>query len=68
MISEKSKELAEACYIAKDIADFFRSFAEWKELNTTPISIIPEGVKTSGNTNQERSDNTDTNSKNRRIL
>ena len=41
MISEKSKELAEACYIAKDIVDFFRSFAEGRELNTTPIGIIP---------------------------
>lgn len=41
MISEKSKKLAEACHIAKDIADFFRSFAEGKELNTTPIGIIP---------------------------
>ena len=41
MISEKSKKLAEACYVAKDIADFFRSFAEGKELSTTPIGTIP---------------------------
>ena len=37
VISEKSKKLEEACYVAKDIVDLFRIFAEGEELNTTPI-------------------------------
>lgn len=37
MIDFKSKKLEEACYVAKDIVDLFRIFAEGGELNTTPI-------------------------------
>ena len=37
IISEKSKKLEEACYVAKDIVDLFRIFAEGEEINTTPI-------------------------------
>ena len=40
IISEKSKKLEEACYVAKDIVDLFRIFAEGEELNTTPIGKI----------------------------
>ncbi len=40
LISEKSKKLEEACYVAKDIVDLFRIFAEGEELNTTPIGKI----------------------------
>lgn len=40
MISKKSKKLEEACYVAKDIVDLFRIFAECEELNTTPIGKI----------------------------
>ncbi|MDE5579990.1 MAG: SMI1/KNR4 family protein [Treponemataceae bacterium] len=37
IICTKSKRLEEACYVAKDIVDLFRIFAEGEELNTTPI-------------------------------
>ena len=37
IISEKSKKLEEACYVAKDIVDLFRIFAEGEEINTIPI-------------------------------
>lgn len=37
MINENSTKLEEACYVAKDIVDLFRIFAEGGELNTTPI-------------------------------
>lgn len=37
IISSKSTKLEEACYVAKDIVDLFRIFAEGGELNTTPI-------------------------------
>lgn len=37
IISENSTKLEEACYVAKDIVDLFRIFAEGGELNTTPI-------------------------------
>ena len=40
IISENSKKLEEACYVAKDIVDLFRIFAEGEELNTTPIGKI----------------------------
>ena len=40
VISSKSKKLEEACYVAKDIVDLFRIFAEGEELNTTPIGKI----------------------------
>lgn len=40
IICEKSKELEEACYVAKDFVDLFRIFAEGEELNTTPIGRI----------------------------
>lgn len=40
IISEKSKKLEEACYVAKDIVDLFRIFAEGEEINTTPIGKI----------------------------
>lgn len=40
MICQKSKKLEEACYVAKDIVDLFRIFAEGEELNTTPIGKI----------------------------
>ena len=40
IISESSKKLEEACYVAKDIVDLFRIFAEGEELNTTPIGKI----------------------------
>ncbi len=37
MICQKSKKIEEACYVAKDIVDLFRIFAEGEELNTIPI-------------------------------
>ena len=37
IISEKSKKLEQACYVAKDIVDLFRIFAEGEEINTIPI-------------------------------
>ena len=37
IICSRSKKLEEACYVAKDIVDLFRIFAEGEELNTTPI-------------------------------
>ena len=37
IISEKSKKLEEACYVAKDIVDLFRIFAEGEDINTIPI-------------------------------
>lgn len=40
IIYTKSKKLEEACYVAKDIVDLFRIFAEGEELNTTPIGKI----------------------------
>ena len=40
IICNKSKKLEEACYVAKDIVDLFRIFAEGEELNTTPIGKI----------------------------
>lgn len=40
LVSEKSKRLEEACYVAKDIVDLFRIFAEGGELNTTPIGKV----------------------------
>ena len=40
LISEKSKKLEEACYVAKSIVDLFRIFAEGEELNTTPIGKV----------------------------
>lgn len=40
IICEKSNKLEEACYVAKDIVDLFRLFAEGEELNTTPIGRI----------------------------
>lgn len=40
VISEKSNKLEEARYVAKDIVDLFRIFAEGEELNTTPIGRI----------------------------
>lgn len=39
IICNRSKELDEACYVAKDIVDFFRIFVEDKQINTTPIRI-----------------------------
>ena len=40
MICQKSKKLEEACYVAKDIVDLFRIFAEGEEINTIPIGKI----------------------------
>ena len=40
IISENSKKLEEACYVAKDIVNLFRIFAEGEEINTTPIGKI----------------------------
>ena len=40
IIYTKSKKLEEACYVAKDIVDLFRIFAEGEEINTTPIGKI----------------------------
>lgn len=40
LISEKSKKLEETRYVAKDIVDLFRIFAEGEELNTTPIGKV----------------------------
>lgn len=40
IICTKSKRLEEACYVAKDIVELFRIFAEGEELNTTPINKI----------------------------
>lgn len=40
IISENSKKLEEACYVAKDIVNLFRIFAEDEEINTTPIGKI----------------------------
>lgn len=40
IIYTKSKKLEEACYVAKDIVDLFRIFAEGEELNTTPIGKL----------------------------
>ena len=40
IIYTKSKKLEEACYVAKDIVDLFRIFAEGEELNTTPVGKI----------------------------
>ncbi|MDD5929644.1 MAG: SMI1/KNR4 family protein [Spirochaetales bacterium] len=37
MINENSKKIEDACYVAKDIVDLFRIFAEGEEINTTPI-------------------------------
>ena len=48
MISKKSKKLEEACYVAKDIVDLFRIFAECEELNTTPIGKIKQNLKNQG--------------------
>ena len=40
IIYTKSKKLEEACYVAKDIVDLFRIFAEGEEINTTPIGKL----------------------------
>ena len=40
LIYTKSKKLEESCYVAKDIVDLFRIFAEGEEINTTPIGKI----------------------------
>lgn len=40
IICNKSKKLEEACYVAKDIVNLFRIFAEGEEINTTPIGKI----------------------------
>ena len=37
MINENSKKIEDACYVAKDIVDLFRIFAEGEEINTTAI-------------------------------
>lgn len=40
IIYTKSKKIEEACYVAKDIIDLFRIFAEGEEINTTPIGKL----------------------------
>ena len=40
IIYTKSKKLEEACYVAKDIVDLFRIFAEGEEINTTPLGKL----------------------------
>lgn len=40
MICEDSKKLEEACYVAKNIVDLFRIFAEGEKLHITPIGKI----------------------------
>ena len=40
IIYTKSKKIEEACYVAKDIVDLFRIFAEGEEINTTPIGKL----------------------------
>ena len=40
MICQKSKKLEDACYVAKDIVDLFRIFAEGEKLNATPIGKL----------------------------
>lgn len=49
LICTKAKKLEEACYVAKDIVDLFRLFAEGEELNTTPIgnkiNTFPKEIK-----------------------